>query len=72
MCGLRHLANQPVARERFLWQRAAALHEDGLRAASFDERLLGGAGGEVGGDSLSSFLSKQRLALEGLAGGARS
>ena len=72
VCGLRHLANQPVARERFLWQRAAALHEDGLRAASFDERLLGGAGGEVGGDSLSSFLSKQRLALEGLAGGARS
>ena len=66
VCGLRHLANQPVARERFLWQRAAALHEEGLRAASFDERLLGGTSGGDGADSLSGFLSKQKAALESL------
>ena len=63
VCGLRHLANRPIGRDRLLWQRTAALHLDGLRDNSFDQRLTGS---DKEGESLSAFLRKQRSALEGL------
>ena len=59
VCGLRHLANKPVARDRFLWQRASLLDEDQMRSNPFTSRLMGSKTSEGSEDSLSAGLRKQ-------------
>jgi len=53
VCGLRHIADRPLDRRAFLWQRAAALNRDKVSAASFDTRL----------NSLAAYLQAQKASL---------
>jgi len=57
ICGLRHLAHRPMQRGQVLWQRFLhTVPPSKLKAATFEERLDGGAHTE----SLRSHLSKIR------------
>jgi len=53
VCGLRHLAQQPLERRQFLWQRTAAMNREVVAAGSFDSKL----------SSFSGFLQSTRSTL---------
>jgi len=53
VCGLRHIADRPLDRRAFLWQRTAALNREKVAAASFDTRL----------NSLAAYLQAQKSSL---------